>query len=243
MGEFDDHIAVVTGGASGIGKAISMLLHRQGCFVCVLDRDEAAGMALVEALERSSFHSVDISVTSEVKEAVRAIHERHGRIDFLVNNAGIARDQLILRMREEDWDRVIDVNLKGAYNCIRTCLRYMLKTEGGSIVTIASVVGDTGNVGQANYAASKAGLVALCRSVAKEVASRSIRVNVVSPGFIHTRMTETLSDEIRALYLAQIALGREGTPEEIAEVVSFLLSARASYITGQVIHVNGGLYP
>jgi len=243
MGEFDDRVAVVTGGASGIGKAISTLLHREGCWVGVLDCDEAAGMSLVEELERSSFHCVDISVVSQVKEAVQSIYERHGRIDFLVNNAGIARDQLILRMREEDWDRVMEVNLKGAYNCIRTCLRHMLKTEGGSIVNIASVVGDTGNVGQANYAASKAGLIALCRSVAKEVASRGIRVNVVSPGFIRTQMTEALSDQIRALYLARITLGREGTPEEVAEAVLFLLSARASYITGQIIHVNGGLYP
>jgi 3-oxoacyl-[acyl-carrier protein] reductase len=174
---------------------------------------------------------------------MKSIYEKHKRIDFLVNNAGITCDRLTLRMREEEWDKVIDVNLKGAYNCMHACLRYMLKNNSGAIVSIASVIGETGNAGQANYAASKAGLIGLSRSVAKEMAGHGIRVNLVSPGFISTAMTAGLDNEARKAYLSRIPLRREGTPEEIASVVAFLLSERSSYITGQVIDVNGGLYP
>jgi 3-oxoacyl-[acyl-carrier protein] reductase len=243
MGRFDGRVAIVTGGTRGIGKAIVELLEQEGCLVGIFARNLPQNKALYDKPENRSFYQVDVSDWKQVKQAVEAVHEQYGRIDFLVNNAGLARDQLVLRMGKDIWDEVLKVNLEGAFNCMRACLRHMLRAKSGSIVSIGSVVGETGNVGQANYAASKAGLIGLSRSVAKEVGSRGIRVNVVSPGFVKTEMTESLTDATRQDYLSRIPLQREGLPSDIAHVVAFLLSSEASYITGQVVGVNGGLFP
>jgi len=183
----------------------------------------------------------NVADAGQVQQAVDEILKESGRLDLLVNNAGITRDNLILRMKEEEWDAVLAVNLKGAYNCIRAVSKAMVKQRFGRIINISSVVGVMGNPGQANYVASKAGLIGLTKSVARELASRNITVNAVAPGFIQTEMTESLPAKVKEEMLAQIPLGRFGTPEEVAQTVAFLASEAAAYLTGQVIHVNGGM--
>jgi 3-oxoacyl-[acyl-carrier protein] reductase len=239
-------VALITGAARGIGRAIALELARPGLTVylndVVLGEDAARTQQDVEA-KGSLARLIEFNVAdlAQVQQGIDAIIKESGRLDLLVNNAGITRDNLILRMKEAEWDAVLAVNLKGAFNCIRAVSKPMVKQRGGRIINISSVVGVMGNAGQVNYVASKAGLIGLTKSVARELASRNITVNAVAPGFIQTEMTESLPEKVKAEMLAQIPLGRFGTPEEVAQAVGFLASEAAAYLTGQVIHVNGGM--
>jgi 3-oxoacyl-[acyl-carrier protein] reductase len=239
--------AIVTGGSRGIGKAIALELGRRGANVAfnfVRSQEEADKLkAELESMGVKAFAAqCDVANTESAAEFVKKVVEEFGTIDFLINNAGITRDTLVLRMKEEDWDSVIDTNLKGAFNFCKAVLRPMMKNEnGGSILNISSISGVMGMLGQANYSASKAGMIGLTKAIAKEVSSRKITVNALAPGLIETEMASEMNDEYREKILAQIPLGRLGTSQEIAEIACFMLSDSAKYITGQVIQPNGGL--
>ncbi len=234
--------ALVTGSTRGIGRAIAEALAGAGARVAVVGRDVARANDAATAIgQGAQGFACDVSDVAQVNALVADVERAFGGIDILVNNAGLTRDNLMLRMKDEDWDAVVDANLRGAFATIRAASRGMMKRRWGRIINIASVVGLTGNKGQTNYAASKAGLIGLTKSVAKEFASRGILANVVAPGFIETDMTAAMTPEARASMSGQIPLERLGTPEDIAGVVTFLASDRAAYITGQVLVVDGGL--
>ena len=244
--EVNGKIALVTGGAQGIGKAIALLLAQKGSDVIVSDVNLEKAEETVREIEairrRSMAIRANVAVFDEVEKMVQALIERFGRIDILVNNAGIARDKLLLRMTEEDWDAVLDINLKGTFNCTKTVIRHMSKQRSGRIVNIASVVGEMGNAGQANYSASKAGVIGFTKTIAREFASRGITVNAIAPGYIVTPMTDALPEKAKEELKRMIPMERLGQPEDVAQAVLFLVSEASSYITGQVLNVNGGIY-
>ncbi len=239
-------VALVTGASRGLGRAIALALARVGADVA-LNYARSAQLAQevagnIAGLGRKAVAiGADVADFAQVERMCDQVIKEFGKIDILVNNAGITRDTLLLRMKEEDWDAVIDTNLKSIYNCTKAVTRPMLKQRSGRIVNITSVVGIMGNSGQANYAAAKAGIIGFTRSVARELGSRGITVNAIAPGFITSEMTEGLTEEVKRSYLAQIPLERFGSPEDVAGAVLFLVSPEASYITGQTIHVDGGL--
>lgn len=238
---------VVTGGSRGIGKAVCLAFADPYTSVWFNYSSQAAAAeetcdAIIKKGGMAQCRQVDVSSEEQVKAFFKAILDETGRIDVLVNNAGVTRDGLLVRMKEKDWDTVMDINLKGAFLCSKAAARPMIQAHGGRIINITSLVGVTGNAGQANYVASKAGLIGLTKSMARELASRNITVNAVAPGFIETDMTGALTEETKSAILAQIPLARAGTSDDVAGVTAFLASDAASYITGQVLHVSGGMY-
>jgi 3-oxoacyl-[acyl-carrier protein] reductase len=234
--------AFVTGSTRGIGHAIARSLHAAGAKVAVVGRDRARAEAVAAELgDRAAGVACDVAQADQVEAAIAAAEQALGPIDILVNNAGLTRDNILLRLTDADWNAVLDANLKGAFHTTRTVIKGMMKRRAGRIVNITSIVGLTGNKGQANYAASKAGLIGFTKSVAKEYASRGVLANCVAPGFIETDMTAALPDEARATLLQDIALGRLGRPEDVAGAVLFLASDLAGYVTGQVLVVDGGM--
>jgi 3-oxoacyl-[acyl-carrier protein] reductase len=243
--ELSERVAIVTGGSRGIGEAIVRLLVSKGATAIIADVDYAAAQSLASEIQESGGSAmaveVDVQSLTSCEAMVQAVLDSFGRIDILVNNAGITRDTLLMRMSEEDWDKVISVNLKGVYNCTKAAIRAILKARPSRIVNVASVVGITGNIGQSNYAASKAGVIGFTKSMARELAGRGITVNAVAPGFIKTKMTENLPEKVIERLNSQIPLNTLGEPGDVAEAVVFLCSNGARYITGQVINVDGGM--
>lgn len=239
-------VALITGGTRGIGRAIALKLSEEGYNIAIsyINNNKKA-QEVVDEIEKNNVKALaikaDVSKEEEVNNMMKVINKELGNIDVLVNNAGITRDNLLIRMKTEDWDQVIDTNLRGVFLCTKAVARGMMKKRYGKIVNIASIVGISGNTGQGNYSASKAGVIGFTRSIAKELGSRGINVNVVAPGFIETDMTQVLEDNIKDEMLKSIPLNRAGKPEDVANLVVFLCSEKADYITGQVIHVDGGM--
>jgi len=239
-----DRVAIVTGSGQGIGQTIALRLAESGATVVVNDIGESAQNVSdeIKKMKRKSIAVLaDVSLSSDVARLVETTIDTYGKVDILVNNAGITRDQLILRMSDEDWDKVLNINLKSVFLCTKAVLRHMIRQRWGRIISIASIVGLIGNVGQANYASAKAAIIGLTRTIAKEAASRGITANAVAPGFIDTAMTQQLPEERRQELISRIPLGALGTPRDVGEAVAFLASEEARYITGQVLTVDGGI--
>ncbi|MGD0782213.1 MAG: 3-oxoacyl-[acyl-carrier-protein] reductase [Candidatus Aminicenantales bacterium] len=243
---FQDRIALVTGASQGIGESIARELAREGATVVLIDVQKAKLEAVARAIAaeggRADVYEADVTKSDQSAAVVDAVLKGRGRIDHLINNAGITRDNLFMRMKEEEWDSVIGVNLKGAYNFTRAVIRPMISARYGRIVNLSSVVGLMGNAGQTNYAASKAGLIGFTKALARETASRNVTVNCVAPGYIATAMTMSLPEAVKKWFLDIIPMGRFGDPADVARAVRFLCSDDAAYITGQIINVNGGMY-
>ena len=246
MGLLDGKVALITGAARGIGKSIALKFASEGANIAFTDlKVEDNAKETVKELEAlgvtAKAYASNAADFEETAQVVKQIHKDFGSIDILVNNAGITRDGLMMRMTEDQWDMVINVNLKSAFNFIHACTPIMMRQRGGSIINMASVVGVSGNAGQCNYSASKAGMIGLAKSIAKEIGSRGIRANAIAPGFIETAMTEALPEDVRKEWAKQIPLRRGGTPEDVANVATFLASDLSSYVSGQVIHCCGGM--
>ena len=245
MKRLKDKVAIITGAARGIGFSIAELLSEHGATSIIIDLNQEAVNTAVQQIDdkgnRAIGFAADVTNSDEIASIFKEIHKEFGKIDILINNAGITKDGLLMKMKESDWDTVMNVNLKGTFICTQKVCRYMMKSRSGVILNIASVIGLIGNAGQANYAASKGGIIALTKSSAKEFASRNIRVNAIAPGFIQTEMTDKLPQEIIDTYSAAIPLSRMGTAKDVANLCIFLASEEAGYITGQTIQVDGGL--
>ncbi|PKM92668.1 MAG: 3-oxoacyl-ACP reductase [Elusimicrobia bacterium HGW-Elusimicrobia-4] len=242
-----DKVAIITGGAQGIGMAIAEKLADEGAKIVIVDVMEEAAKKTAEEISKAqnvetASLKVDVSSSIETEQMIKKTVEKFGKIDIMINNAGITRDNLLIRMSDDEWDKVISINLKGVFNCSKAAAKIMMKQRAGKIVNIASVVGLMGNAGQANYSASKGGVIALTKTMARELASRNINVNAVAPGFIKTAMTEKLPEDAKKKLTDLIPLTRLGNPSDVANIVAFLCTDESSYITGEVISVNGGMY-